>query len=450
MPRWFYFLLLFAVLAPILVLLNFPPVLVFVVAALGILPLAALIGQGVEVIAEHTGERIGGLLFATFGNAPELIIGIFALNQGLVAVVRASIIGSILGNVLLVLGVSVCVGSIKHGRLKFETRHANQYGSLLILCIGGLVLPAVAELLASHVGQTQIVERGVVLSDFIAVVLLLGYIASILFSIFHVGDKGNEEEDEDFSSLVGARSELAIERLLAYRQHLAQSSRAGKSGVLRQIDGTLDAIIQHEIVKQGDAALPLAFTTTDAAQTVVPKQPSGVEKQPSGAGKQGKEKPTVPFLGSSVWAGVILLALATAGVAWLSDILVNAIEPVTEVLHWNSAFVGLIFIPLIGGLPEYFNTISMALDKRMGMVLAASAGSSIQIALLMAPILVLVSLFMPHRLDLVFSIVELAVLALATFLFSEITKDGELVWLEGLLLILLYGMMGGTVFLFGS
>ena len=192
MPRWFYFLLIFAVLAPVLVLLNFPPVLVFVVAALGILPLAALIGQGVEVIAEHTGERIGGLLFATFGNAPELIIGIFALKQGLVAVVRASIIGSILGNVLLVLGVSVCIGSIKHGRLKFETRHANQYGSLLILCIGGLVLPAVAELLASHVHQTQIVERGVALSDFIAVILLLGYIASILFSIFHVGDKANE------------------------------------------------------------------------------------------------------------------------------------------------------------------------------------------------------------------------------------------------------------------
>ena len=446
MARWLYFLLIFAVLAPILDFLHVPPLFVFGVAGLGILPLAALIGQAVELIAEHTGERIGGLLFATFGNAPELIIGIFALSQGLIPVVRASIIGSILGNVLLVLGVSVCIGSIKHGRLRFETRHANQYGSLLILCIGGLVLPAVAELLASHAHQTQIVERGVLLSDFIAVVLLLGYVASILFSIFHVGDRRNANMDEegDLTPLMGARSELAIERLLAYRQHLTKSSRPGKSGVLRQIDGTLEAIMQHEGAKQADAV-----ATVSPAPLLDEAKPETLQKR-----KQQKEeaekKPSVPILGDGLWAGVLLLALATAGVAWLSDILVSAIEPVTAILHWNPAFVGLIFVPLIGGLPEYFNTISMALDKRMGMVLAASAGSSIQIALLMAPILVLVSLFMPQKLDLIFSIVELAVLGLATFLFSEITKDGELVWLEGLLLILLYVMMGGTVFLFGS
>jgi Ca2+:H+ antiporter len=147
---------------------------------------------------------------------------------------------------------------------------------------------------------------------------------------------------------------------------------------------------------------------------------------------------------------LLLLVGATVAVGWLSDILVGAIEPLTSALHWNAAFVGLIFVPLIGGLPEYFNTISMALGRRMEMVLAASAGSSIQIALLMTPILVLFSLTTPVRLDLVFSLVELAVLGLATFLFSEITRDGELVWLEGLLLILLYAMMAGTVFIFGA
>jgi Ca2+:H+ antiporter len=395
----------------------------FTVAALGIVPLAALIGQSVEEIAEHTGERIGGLLFATFGNATELIIGILALSRGLVDVVSASIIGSILGNALLVLGVAVCVGGFKHGRLHFEARPASQYASLFALCIGGLLLPSVAEIIAARDKQPQILQHGTVLSDFIAILLLVGYIASILFSVFHVGDKSTGEEDID--PVLGARSASAITRLLTYRQHLLKSSAPGKSGVLRQIDSTVNAIVTHETGIQNTGA-----NEGKPANTSQQKVPAQVKL--------------------SLWRAIVLLTVATVGVALLSEILVNAIEPMTEKLGWNTAFVGLVFLPLIGGLPEYFNTISMALDKRMGMVLAASAGSSIQIALLMAPILVLVSLAMPVRLDLVFSIVELAVLALATFLFSEITKDGELVWLEGLLLILLYAMMSGTVFLFGS
>ncbi len=218
MPRWLYFLLIFTVLAPLLSFLHIPALLLFVVAGLGILPLAALIGQSVEQVAEHTGERIGGLLFATFGNATELIIGLFALSEGLVDVVRASIIGSILGNLLLVQGVSVLIGSLKHGRLRFETRPASQYASLLALSVGGLLLPSFAELLASHEGQSQIVERGIALSDFIAVVLLLGYLASLLFSVFRLGDKGTVDEGDEFEPLLGARSEAAIARLLSYRR----------------------------------------------------------------------------------------------------------------------------------------------------------------------------------------------------------------------------------------
>ena len=439
MPRWMYFLFVFTLAALLLEVFHAPPLLIFIIAGLGILPLAALIGDSVEQIAEHTGERIGGLLFATFGNATELIIGILALSQGLVSVVTASIIGSILGNALLVLGVSVMIGGFKHGRLTFEVRPASQYASLLALCIGGLMLPTIAELLASRTHQTQITVRGEVLSDFVAVVLLLGYLASILFSVFHFRDTGGNEDE--LEPVLGARSEAAITRLLAYRHKLAQSDTPGKSGMLQQIDGTVKAIVAQEV-----------------AQHVVATQPEDTPQKSNSninqAGSQGhasqakKEEPA--HANVPMWRSLLVLSLATVGVAILSEILVGAIEPVTEVLHWNAAFVGLIFIPLIGGLTEYFNTISMALDKRIGMVLAASAGSSIQIALLMAPLLVLISLFTPKRLDLVFSLIELAVLALATFLFSEITKDGELVWLEGLLLILLYAIMGGTVFIFGS
>ncbi len=414
MPRWLYVLFVFSLLAVVLDFLHVWPLLIFIVAALGIVPLAALIGKAVEDVAEHTGEKIGGLLFATFGNATELIISILALTQGLTEVVSASIIGTILGNVLLVLGISICIGGFKYGRLHFESRPAGQYAALLALSIGGLLLPTIAELLASHINQPkiQIVENSHLLSDFVAVMLLIGYVASILFSVFRLGDKGGFE-NEELGLVLGAHSTAAITRLLTYRRQVAASSVAGKSGVLSEIDDALHAIVTHE--QQTHAS-------------------NEVEK---------KSKPPL-------WRGLLLLVLATVGVAVLSEILVGAIEPVTETLHWRPAFVGLIFIPLIGGLPEYFNTISMALDKRIGMVLAASAGSSIQIALLMAPILVLVSLFTPQRLDLVFSLVELGVLGLATFLFSEITKDGELVWLEGLLLVLLYAMMGATVFLFGD
>src|SRR5258708_18333286 len=392
MPRWLYFFLIFAISSPLLAVFHAPPILIFIITGLGILPLAALLGVGVEDVAEHTGERIGGLLFATFGNATELIIGIFALSQGLVSVVSASIIGSILGNILLVLGVSVFVGSFKHGRLKFETRPASMYASLLALCIAGLLLPSVAEFVAAQSHQLQIVEHGIILSDFVAVLLLIGYLASLLFSVFHVGDKHTNEEE--LEPLFGARSEAAILRLLAYRHKVAESSVPGKTGMLNQIDGTLKAIVTHE----------------GTQPSISKKEEPDTEKKPP------------------LWRGLLILTIATIAVAVLSEILVSALEPVTEILHWNPAFVGLIFIPLIGGLPEYFNTITMALDKRIGMVLAASAGSSIQIALLIAPILVLLSLFTPKRLDLVFSVVELAVLGLAAFLFSEITKDGEFVW----------------------
>lgn len=444
MTRWLYVLLIFAVLAIALSFLHVavPPILLFIIAGLGILPLAALIGQSVEQVAEHTGEGIGGLLFATFGNSTELIIGLFALSEGLVDVVKASIIGSILGNVLLVLGVATCVGTFKHGRLRFEVRPASQYASLLGLCLGGLFLPAVAELLASRSGQAHILERGVVLSDYIAVLLLLGYFASILFSVFHIGDR--KEEGETIEPLLGARSQDAIGRLLSYRQDVARSGRPHKSGVLRQIDSTVDAIVAHEAVKGEQEQAHAATTDTQTKQAAeVPAKAVARETPPRQQQTAEKRKP-------NLWRALLLLIVATAGVAIVSDILVGTIEPFTKTLGWNPAFVGLVFVPLIGGLPEYFNTINMALDKRMGMVLAASAGSSIQIALLVAPILVLFSLLIGQRLDLVFSVVEIGVLALAAFLFSEITRDGELVWLEGLLLILVYVMMAATVFVFGA
>ncbi len=232
MPRWLYFLLIFAILTPILAFLHIPPLILFVVAALGIIPLSALIGQSVEDVAEHTGERIGGLLFATFGNATELIISIFALTAGLVDVVRAAIIGTVLGNALLVLGVAVCVGGIKHGRLRFETRSTSQYASLFTICIGGLVLPSLAQLHLTTIGSTQLLEHE--LSVVISVLLLVSYLAFISFSVFGLGDRKEDEDGEKVEFIYGARSLTALSRLLAVRRQVAQSTIVGRTGVLRK------------------------------------------------------------------------------------------------------------------------------------------------------------------------------------------------------------------------
>lgn len=446
MPRWLFGFLIFAALAIFLEFLSAPPLLLFVLASLGIIPLAGLVGQSVERIAEHTGEALGGLLFATFGNATELIIGIFALREGLVDVVRASIIGAVLCNVLLVLGVATCIGNAKHGRLRFDRRSTSQYASLLALCITGLLLPAFAELFAAHFGQTNIVERGVLLSDVIAVLLLIGYLLSILFSVFHIGDR--HAESDQFHPILGNASEMALARLQALRTQLVQTRHPAKARALKRLDTTLETLAALDLENAEQATLP---SSASPGKEPTASPASAPSEQKAEAPQEAKAATLAAHAHKHrLLPAFLLLGAATIGVAWLSEILVGTIEPFTTLLGWNPAFVGLVFLPLVSTLPEYLNTSRMALDKRMGMVLAATAGSSIQIALLVAPVLVLVSLFMPHRLDLVFSIVELAVLGLGTFLYSEITQDGELVWLEGGLLILIYMMMGATVFFFGA
>ena len=360
----------------------------------------------------------GSWSIATFGNATELIIGGFALLEGLVDVVQANIFGAILCNVLLVLGISTCVGSIKHGRLRFARHVASQYASMLAICVVGLLLPTFAELQASRTGQTQIGQRGFELSLIVGILLLIGYVCSVLFSVFHLGDRPLKPSDP-LEPPLGAVTETAIDLLRADQRRLVQ--------------------------RQSAPATPRSHRASSTAAT----QAEGDTPAHESA------HPSVRHTAGHAHKPPLLLALglllgATAGLGWLSEILVGTIEPFTAVLGWNPAFVGLVFLPLVGSFPEYYNTAKMALDHRVEMVLAASAGSSIQIALLVAPALVLLSTLTAHHLDLFFSVIELAVLGVATFLYSEITQDGELVWLEGALLLLIYAMMGATVFLFGA
>src|SRR5438045_595919 len=195
MNRWLVLLLLAAPAAVIARALHASPLLIFVLAALGIVPLAGLIGQSTEVLAEHLGQGIGGLLNATFGNAAEIIIGITALAAGLPEVVQASLAGSIIGNVLLVLGTAMLVGGWRYRRQQFQPRVAGQYAAMLVLAVIGMAIPSLLATIGESTRPGAIVVGGFELHELsigVAIILLVCYAAYIAYSVFGVHAAGED------------------------------------------------------------------------------------------------------------------------------------------------------------------------------------------------------------------------------------------------------------------
>ncbi len=412
MARWLYWLLLAVPVALLAHFLNWSEIVVFVASGIGLIPLAGLIGQATEELAEQVGPLVGGLLNATFGNAPELIIGIAALNAGLLDVVRASITGSIIGNTLLVLGTALLVGGWRNGRQYFDARNAGQYASMLALAVIGLVLPALANNLGFSDGGTGGHHVNIdAVSIAFSVILLISYVAYLAYTVFHVRDKvrpAPEDEregdipapEEDGPPLVPPSAVLADEQ----QQELAQELIAARARATSPASLAADA-------------KPAAESST--RQHIVLR---------------------------ALWRPVVLLAVATVATAIVSELLVGAIEPVTAQFGWSQIFVGLIIVPIVGNAAEHSSAIQMALKDRVDVSMAITAGSSIQVALLVAPVLVLVSFPLGQTLDLLFKPLELIIFGLATFLFPLISLDGESTWLEGLLLLSFYLMVGVVAF----
>jgi Ca2+:H+ antiporter len=414
MARWLYWLLLAVPVAFLAHFLGWSEILVFAASAIGLIPLAGLIGQATEELAEQVGPLVGGLLNATFGNAPELIIGIAALSSGLLDVVRASITGSIIGNTLLVLGTALLAGGWLKGRQYFDARNAGQYASMLALAVIGLVLPALANAvgLSGGEGDRHPVVNIDAISVAFSVILLISYIAYLAYTVFHVRDKprrapGDLREgavpasEEEGPPLVPPSAVLADEQQQELVQEAAKARKKGRS----------------------------AQRSTAAAQ------------RPATPHRSGKR-----VAWKELWRPVVLLAVATVATAVVSELLVGAIEPVTEQLGWSQLFVGLIIVPIVGNAAEHASAIQMALKDRVDVSMAITAGSSIQVALLVAPVLVLVSFPLHQTLDLLFRPLELIIFGLATFLFPLISLDGESTWLEGLLLLAFYVMVGVVAF----
>jgi Ca2+:H+ antiporter len=335
---------------------------IFFAAAAGVIPTAALMGRATEELAARSGPGIGGLLNVTFGNAPELIIAFFALRAGLQEVVKASLVGSILGNILLVMGAAMLIGGLTGGRSgtqqKFESRAANAQSLLLMLALAALVLPAVYELVSGsglpkpNAPAIDYHDDVKTISAIVAVILLISYAGALVFSLKTHKDLFNPSSDEEHHG-----------------------------------------------------------------------EPWSVRRS------------------------VLLLAVAGGAVGLMSEILVGSISETASKIGISEFFIGVIVVAIVGNAAEHWVAVYVAAKDKMDLAVNISIGSSAQIALFAAPVLVLLSFFIgDFPMPLVFNGFELAAIVLAILVADRVTSEGESNWHEGLQLLALYAVIGVTFY----
>jgi len=314
---------------------------VFATAALSLVPAAGLIGTATETLAERAGPTLGGFLNATFGNAAELIIATAALQAHHFEVVKASITGSIIGNLLLVFGLSCYVGGLKNGRQKFNRTSAGSATVMLFLATVALVMPAVVDVVSfgSLKAHPEVIDR---LSFWTSLVLLLVYVCGLIFAF------------------------------RAHRDPLRGEQAHGKG----------------------------------------------------------------PHL--AVRSAMVLLGIATVITTVEAEVLIGALKPALDGLGMTEFFAGIIIVALVGNAAEHYSAVTAARDNQMTLALEISVGSSAQIALMVAPLLVLISYAFGHPMSLVFNAFEITAVVLSVFAIALVSLDGESNWLEGLQLLAIY------------
>ena len=335
-------LLVFIPITIIFEITRFDPLWVFLGSAAAIIPLAKWMGIATEELSLKLGEGFGGFLNATFGNATELIIAIFALQRNLIDVVEASITGSIVSNFLFVLGISFLYGGWGREKQTFNGVAAGTNASLLTIAIMGLVLPATFSIVSANT-EFIILEE---VSIAVAILLIVSYILSLLFSMkthkhLYIGGKHKDNDNEH----------------------------------------------------------ALHWSTNKS---------------------------------------ITVLLGATLAVAYMSEILVGVIEHVAEAAHLSEFFIGVILIPLIGNAAEHLTAVNVAKKDKMDLALNIAVGSSTQIALFVAPLLVFISLLIGYPMLLVFNELEVVSVAVSVFILDNIVRDGESHWMEGVLLVVSY------------
>ena len=344
------------------------PVPVFIVSCLAILPLAGLMGEATEQLAERSGPGLGGLLNATFGNAAELIIGFMALRAGETAIVKASITGSILGNLLMVLGLAMLVGGWRRQELTFNRLAAESAGGTMLLAVVALVLPAIYAQVTEHSSPAHIES----LSLDISFVLIATYAASLVFQ---------------------------------FRTHrgLVAPAPPPAAGGGRRDEHDDD----RELVDSVTGRSPAAWTVTRS---------------------------------------LVTLFVAAAAIGVVSEFLVGAVDEAGAELGLSKVFMGVIVIAVVGNAAEHSTAILVARKGQMDLALGIAMGSAMQIALFVAPVLVIAGHLIGHPMGLEFTVLEVSAVMLSVMTVSYLVLDGRTNWFEGVQLLAIYAILAMTFY----
>ncbi len=350
-----HLLTLLLLFVPIALVLDFvvhaSGLVIFVASAIAIIPLAGWMGRATEHLASHVGEGLGGLLNATFGNAAELIIAIMALRAGLYDLVKASITGSIIGNVLLVFGLAALAGGLRRGTQTFNKTAAAMGTTMLLLGTIALIIPAMFHVVAGETAA-QSEQR---MSLLIALILLVTYVLSLLFTLkthSHLYVGSSEPHDDSPHSTWSVKKSLSV------------------------------------------------------------------------------------------------LFAAAVAVGVMSELLVSSVEHAGEAAGMSQVFIGVILVAIIGNAAEHSTAILVAIKNKMDLSLNIAVGSSLQIALFVAPVLVLLSYVIgPAPMDLLFTTMEVVAIAASVGVMALISQDGETHWMEGVQLLAVYAILAVAFFL---
>ncbi len=449
---------------------------VTILAALSLIPLSGFLESAVEELEELLGEFLGGFLHMTFGNVAELAIALSLLLQqapgdaGASQIVLGSIAGVIIRNSLLGLGVATIFGAIKNGRMSFNADRAGQYSTIFALAIIGLCLPTLASYLAkaNEPGKSEglpnlIVFNHYSLSLLVALVLLGSYLAYTLFAIFRVRD------GVDLVEKALARRQMRDEQRQAKRLGLTHDSVSDENLGMLGLSPANQAPGMQALFKQERAQADYELTQrvekgtsarTAKAEYAAIKRQERLEKAQARSATKSEARGEASEEGAKLEGvlglhpivrgaiAVLVLAVAALGVVYMSEAFAGSVELLARQNEEfvNPFFVGLIVIPVVGGLVEMYGSTGMAQRNLMEVVMGVTAGASIQMILVVVPILVVVGHYTNHPLLLIFAPLEVIIFGAATFLFMLLTRDGESTILEGIQLCSLWALLAATAY----